>query len=126
MFDGFETRGRVKAALNRLRSAEASIGQKKAQLVDDAQTIGRQLKYHAIGVDIANQELQSARNHLNYITQQFDRGEAAVSDMNSATVNLLDSWRTTMQARLNYWLRVLDFLQLVDDDPFTDTMPSGR
>ncbi len=126
VFDGFATRGSIKAALNRLRSAETNLEMTEERLVEDAESYARQLKYRAIEVEVANQELVNAENHLKFIQQQFERGEVSENDVAQARINLLDNWRGTMSTRLGYWQVVFAFLGIIEADPAIDLLPAHR
>ncbi|WP_221032917.1 TolC family protein [Actomonas aquatica] len=125
IWDGFASRGAVRASLNRMRAAEVNYESTKNRIFDDIDSLERQLDYRSMEVSVEDEELVIARNHLNYTQQRFDRGEASENELSQARINLLERWGGTMTARMGYWERLFHFLSLMDADPAADLLPAN-
>lgn len=123
IFDGLATRASVKSTLARIRAAEATYDHRRNRILDDAESIMRQLEYRVLEVEVEDEELVSAQNHLKFVDERFRRGEASENDLAQARLNLLDRWKGTMTARFNYWERMFTFLTLVEADPAAGMLP---
>ncbi len=124
IFDGFATKARVKSSLARLRAAEIRLAEQQQTLLDDAATMGRDLSRLALAVKIADEELLSAQSHLQYTEERQERGEASMTDVQWAKLNLHDFTGSALYHRATYWNRVTDLLVMVEADPTLDAIPS--
>ncbi len=126
LFDGFAKRGWVRAGLNRLRAGEKAFEMRRENIIADAESFARQLKYRAIEAEVGDQELVNAQNHFKYMQGQFDRGEASENDLAQAKLGMADRERSAMLARYVYWEALFNFLGIIEADPAVDLIPSHR
>lgn len=125
LFDGFATKARIKSSLARLRASEAELAMQEQKLIDDVQAYGRQLKLLAMSVDINEQELTSARSHLQATQDRADRGEASASEVNDAKTNMERKLGTALWVRSDYWNKVGEYLSLIEADPILNRVPAS-
>ena len=86
--------------------------------------MGRDLSRLALAVKIADEELLSAQSHLQYTEERQERGEASMTDVQWAKLNLHDFTGSALYHRATYWNRVTDLLVMVEADPTLDAIPS--
>lgn len=123
IFDGFATRQRVKAGLARLRASEAELAVQQQTLIDDVQSLGREIKRKAMAIAIQELELKSARSHLEYTQQRAERGEASNAEVNNSAIMVEHTLGNALYARSDYWNKVVQLLSLIEADPILNRAP---
>lgn len=124
LFDGFATKARVKSSLQRIRAAEIRLAQEQEKLVDDVESLGRQLKRIALTIALDEQELESAKNHLEYTESRASLGEASEAEVDVAKLGLSDALGKSLYGRYEYWNKMSALLGLIEADPILEQLPA--
>ncbi len=124
IFDGFATRGAVAGALARKRASEFDYKQLTEKLARDAQRSAHALSLGQKQMTINDRLLDNAAHFLDFVKTNFERGQAAEADVNSAQANYNSMLSAANSARSSYLLQVADFVSLIGQDPATATPPS--
>ena len=126
LFDGLASRGRTKAALQRLRANELELQMDRDQLQGAVESALRSVERLALLVSIEDKQLASAESALAYATEQLARGDASQAAVDSAQLKLHDAALAQMLAGYYYWSEMTTLLELTEMDPVLDRMPSSR
>ena len=117
IFNGFANKGRVRSTLARMRAAETEVETKRAELITNAQSYGRQFKGLALAIVITDRELDSAKNGLVDMSERMKRGEASQAQVDAAQGQLHSAYGRALAERGNYWEKLGDLLSLIEADP---------
>jgi outer membrane protein TolC len=117
VFDGFASKGRVRAALANLRASEVELEVKKSAILTDAESYGRQFKSLALAVVITDRELLSAENLLADMKERLKRGEVSEAQVNGGQSQLHQAYGKALFERATYWSKLGDLLSLIEADP---------
>jgi len=117
IWDSFATKARVRASLQGLRAAEIRLREKQLNLLDRADELGREIKFNAMRVSIAEGDLESAEGYLNYTRELRGRGEASEADVMAAELRYQELLENALWVRSNYWGSISDLLVMIELDP---------
>jgi outer membrane protein TolC len=121
IFDGFAARGATASALARKRLAEHNYKQYTETLARDARRAARMVNLAERQLAISERLLNSSGNFLEYTKADFERGQAAVTDVAKAQAGYNNSLSATNTARANYLLRISEFASLIGVAPTAPT-----
>lgn len=126
IFDGFASQSAVRNALARLRQLELDRQELAHRLGQQAQTQAKQVYFSARTMTIADRGLVSAQGSLAAKREEFARGSLAESDVELAAIYLQDARIAAFNARIDYFLRVGEFLGTIAADPVVAGLASTR
>lgn len=119
IFDGFAARGAVASSLARKRLLEASYKQMKESLAQGAQNSAKQVELAFRQMQINDRLLASSMEFLKYRQGDFQRGLASEKDLAAAEAGYRSMFASTVSARSEYLMRVVEFVSLIGEDPAT-------
>jgi outer membrane protein TolC len=120
IFDGFASQAGVHNALARRRQMENDYAELGDRLVQQARSESKQVYFSARSMSIDDRFLKSTEISLQTRQEEFSRGVIAEADVSLAQLSLFDARITTYGARIDYLLRVGDFLGMLNEDPALD------
>jgi outer membrane protein TolC len=126
IFDGFASSGGKRAALARRRNNENQYRILTEQLAADAQTQVKMLNFSARNMSITDRMLVSAAGSYEARQAEFARGVVSESNVTQDHLYYYEARINAINARIDYLLRVGDFLGLVAEDPVLANAPSNK
>lgn len=124
IFDGFATRGARAAVLARKRQLEQSYRATSEELAEQARDKAAQLGFSARTLAFAEGGLAGAISYLEFRRKELAIGQASRDDIVARENAVFDSRLTAYNARIDYLMRVVDFLGLVAEDPALVQLPA--
>lgn len=125
MFDGFASRGAVRASLARKQQLEASYRQLTQSLAEDAQRQEKQVEFALRQMRINDRLLNDRGNFLRAREEDFKRGTASETDLNGARAAFTNAQIAAFNARADYLQRLSDFLGVIMEDPVLQQTKEG-
>ena len=107
----------------RRRGMENDYHQLTEQLAQDAQTAVRQLNFSARSMAIQDRLLVNNSGYLRTMKDDFRRGVKSESDVDQIQLNVYDSEVNASNARMDYLLKIGDFLGALNEDPIVANLP---
>ena len=89
MFDGFETRGRVRDALASKRLAERRLTTAVERVQEQAQALARQVELESLAVKMTDRRRAAAGGDLERVKDEVKRGNLSPSAIEGAQQQLL-------------------------------------
>ena len=123
LFDGLAAGAAARNALMRRRGMENDYHQLTEQLAQDAQTAVRQLNFSARSMAIQDRLLVNNSGYLRTMKDDFRRGVKSESDVDQIQLNVYDSEVNASNARMDYLLKIGDFLGALNEDPIVANLP---
>jgi outer membrane protein TolC len=117
IFDGFASGAATRNALARRRLTENDYRILTERLGQQAQTQAKQINFSARNMTIYDRFLTSGEGNLNTVQDEFRRGVKSETDVSLARISLYDAQLNANNARIDYLLKVGDFLGTVMEDP---------
>jgi outer membrane protein TolC len=117
IFDGFASGAATRNALASRRQMENDYRQLTARLAQDAQSQVKQINFSARNVSIYDRFLTSGQENVKATQGEFKRGVKSESDVSLAQLGLYDAQISAGNARIDYLLKIGDFLGTVMEDP---------
>jgi outer membrane protein TolC len=124
IFDGFAAGAYTRNALIRRRTMESDYQQLTAQLAQDAQTAVKQINFSARNMSIQDRLLVSNGGYLNTVKEDFRRGVKSDSEVGQVQLNVYDAEINASSARMDYLLKIGDFLGTLNEDPIVANLPA--
>lgn len=126
IFDGFATRGVIAGSLARLRQLERNYHEQSTAVLEQARSQLRQLGFAARAMAITDQFLAMGENGVAFRKQDMARGESAQADVDTAQAALLDARVNACNNRLDFLLRMAEFLSTLAQDPALANLPGNK
>lgn len=123
IFDGFATRGTKASARARQRLYELSYRQTSDQLKAQVQHAAKQLGFAGRQLKLSEDSLASAESSVTTLKEQLGRGEVSAYDVKVTEAALLDAQVAASNARYDYFMRMAEFLSLIQKDPALNRLP---
>jgi outer membrane protein TolC len=117
IFDGFSSGAAVRNSLAHRRQLENDYRQVTARLAQDAQSQVKQLNFSARNMSIYDRFLSSSEASLVSVQADFHRGVKSEADVSQSQLSLYDAQLNAANARIDYLLKIGDFLGTVTGDP---------
>lgn len=117
IFDGFATKGRIRASLARMRAAEVNFDVKKSEIRSNVSSYGRQFKSLGLAILITDRELDSAKNSLADMKERLKRGEVSDAHVNASESSLHSAYSKALSERATYWDKLGSLLKIIEADP---------
>lgn len=117
IFDGFASGAAVRSSLARRRQMEYDYRQLTERLALDAQSQVKQINFSARNMSITDRFLTSGEGNLRSVQDEFRRGVKSDTDVSLAQLYLEDTEINASNARIDYLLKIGDFLGTIMEDP---------
>jgi outer membrane protein TolC len=117
IFDGFASGAATRSALARRRQMENDYRQLTERLASDAQSQVKLINFSARNMSIYDRYLTSAEGNLKTVQDDFRRGVKSDTEVSVAQLYLQDSEISALNTRIDYLLKIGDFLGTVMNDP---------
>ena len=117
IFDGFASQAATRSALARLRQTENDYRQLTQRLALDAQSQVKLINFSARNMSITDRFFTSAGGNFREAQDDFRRGVKSDTDVSLAQLYLDDSEINANNARIDYLLKIGDFLGTIMEDP---------
>jgi outer membrane protein TolC len=117
IFDGFASGAATRRSLARCRQLENDYRQLTQRLAQDAQSQVKQINFTARNMSITDRFLISAVGNLKSVQEEFSRGVKSDTDVSMAQLYLQDTEINAHNARIDYLLKIGDFLGTIMEDP---------
>jgi outer membrane protein TolC len=123
MFDGFETRGRVRDALASKRLAERRLTNAVERIQEQAQALARQVELESLAVKMTDRRRAAAGGDLERVKDEVKRGNLSASAIDAAQQQLL-AWNAASVTARASLLRVWsEFVSVTGADPMLKNLP---
>jgi outer membrane protein TolC len=122
IFDGFSSRAVVRSTLASRRRLENTYSQVTERLAQDAQTQVKLINFSARNMAIAERMLESSTGSLRTAREEFNRGVKSDAEISQIQIYLFDSQINAANARIDFLLKVGDFLGTITQDPVLDNI----
>lgn len=126
IFDGFAAQAGKRNALARLRQKENNYTDMADRLGRRAQTQAKHLDFAARHMAISDRALASGYGAVTTRREDFARGIASESDIALAEIALFDARISAYSQRIDFLLKVGDFLGTVMEDPALANVSNRR
>lgn len=126
IFDGYAARSATRSSLARLRQLELNNEETLLRLGETAQAQVKHLGFAARFMAIADQGLATAEATLATREDDLRRGVVSANDLTVARLQLLDAKITACNARIDYLMRLGEFLGTVARDPILENFSLPR
>lgn len=117
LFDGFAAQAGTRNALARRRQAENDYADTVHRLGQQAQTQAKQLNFAARNMAITDRAYSSSEGNLRNKQEEFRRGLISETDLGVVELSVIDARIAAFNARIDYYIRVGDFLGTLATDP---------
>ncbi len=117
IFDGFATGAAVRRSLAQRRQLENDYRQLTQRLAMDARSQVKLINFAARNMSITDRFFTSAGGNLKEVKADFGRGVKSDTDVSVAQLYLDDSEINANNARVDYLLKIGDFLGTIMEDP---------
>ncbi len=124
IFDGLASQAAVRNALAHRRQLENDYESLKARLGSEAQSQVKLLNFAARSMSILDRLLIAADNGLRTRQGEFARGVVSENDVTLTELARLNSFIDVQNARLDYFVKITDFLGTLALDPVVDNVPA--
>lgn len=121
LFDGHATRALKVSSLARRRQLEQSYKTVTEDLIDQARSELKQLGFSARSMAISDQYLSLSEGNVKSKQDDVEHGTASQSDVDNASLSLLDARLNAYGARIDFLLRSAQYLSDLGDDEPTAT-----
>jgi outer membrane protein TolC len=122
LFDGFAAQAGQRSALARRRQLQNDYVQMKDRLSEQAQVQVRQLEFAARTMSIADRNLEGAYGLVQTRQDEFKRGIGTETEIAIADLALFDARIAAYNQRIDYLIRVGDFLGTLAQDPVVSNL----
>ncbi len=126
VFDGFASQAAVRSSLARRRLLENDYRQVADRLLEQAQNQAKQIDFSARNMAILNRYLISSEGALRTRREDFARGVASESDVALAEIAHYDTTMAAFNGRIDYLIKVGDFLGTLFEDPAVENLSTKR
>ena len=128
IFDGRATTGRKLEALGRKRANERQLQTYVESTTDAAQNLQQQVGFAARALELAETRFSLAQKGLEVTKENLAQGLASKDDVTNATLDVQSrfanpSGNDTINARVNFLNRWVEFVSLVGADPAMNNLP---
>ncbi len=117
IFDGFASQAATRSSLARVRQIENDYRQLTQRLALDAQSQVKLINFSARNMSITDRFMTSAQGNLKEVKADFGRGVKSDTDVSVAQLYLDDSEINANNARVDYLLKIGEFLGTIMEDP---------
>ena len=93
------------------------------QLKAQVQHASKQLGFAARQLKLSEDGLDGAQGSVKALKEQFGRGEVSAYDVKVTEAALLDAQVAASNARYDYFMRMAEFLSLIQKDPALNRLP---
>jgi outer membrane protein TolC len=124
IFDGFASSASARASLARRRQMEIDYRQLSERLGQDAQNQLKLIEFSARNMSIYDRYLNKSETNLASMQEQFRRGARSETEVAMAQIGLYDSQANAMGARIDFFLKIGDFLGVIVEDPILANLPA--
>ena len=123
IFDGFASKAAVKNSLARQRQLENDYRQMREKSGSAAQNALKQLYFISRTMAINDRLESESRVALEATQADRVRGTKSEADINQGKLNVLAAEYVAMNVRMDYLLRLGDFLGMLNQDPVVSHLP---
>lgn len=122
IFDGFAAGAGQRSALAQRRQLENNYRALTESLARSAQSGVKYINFAARTMAVQEKLLTSAEGNLNSKQQEFDRGLSSETDVSQARIGLYSAQANAFNARIDFLMKVGDFLGTVVEDPVVNKL----
>jgi outer membrane protein TolC len=120
IFDGFETKGRKLASMNRLRQLKESRKRLEENLLAGAQHRADRVDFAAQAVRFAFDKLRRAKGRVKYVESEYEEGRASEGQVNDIKGNLNKYELALAKIQRDYLNTLANFVSWIGEDPAMD------
>ena len=126
IFDGFAAQATTRNTLAKRRQLENDYHSLTDQLARQAQTQVKQLNFSARLMSISDRILVATNGSFQVKKTEFARGAVSETDVTQANLGYYDALINAENARIDYLVRVGEFLGTVAEDPVLANVSFGK